>query len=33
MGISPKTLDDKLSFKGRIDRDEWIKQANEFMKG
>jgi large subunit ribosomal protein L21 len=26
-------MDDKLSFKGRIDRDEWIKQANEFMKG
>lgn len=26
-------MDDKLSFKGRIDRDEWIKQAEEFMKG
>ena len=26
-------MDDKLSFKGRIDRDEWIKQAQEFMKG
>lgn len=26
-------MDDKLSFKGRIDRDEWIKQSQEFMKG
>lgn len=23
-------MDDQLSFKGRIDRDEWIKQATEF---
>ena len=23
-------MDDKLSFKGRIERDEWIKQAKEF---
>jgi len=26
-------IDEKLSFKGRIDRDEWIKQAKELMKG
>ncbi len=26
-------MDDKLNFKGRIDRDEWIKQAAEFSKG
>ncbi len=25
-------MDDKLSFKGRIERDEWIKQAAEFAK-
>ena len=23
-------MDDKLSFKGRIERDDWIKQAGEF---
>ena len=23
-------MDDKLSFKGRIERDDWIKQATEF---
>lgn len=26
-------MDDKLSFKGRIERDDWIAQAKEFMKG
>ncbi|MEM9212068.1 MAG: hypothetical protein AAGA63_11350 [Pseudomonadota bacterium] len=26
-------VDDKLSFKGRIDRDEWIKQAKVLAKG
>ena len=26
-------MDDKLNFKGRIDRDEWLKQAAEFAKG
>jgi len=26
-------MDDQLSFKGRIERDEWIKQASEFAKG
>lgn len=26
-------MDDQLSFKGRIERDEWIKQASELMKG
>lgn len=26
-------MDDQLSFKGRIERDEWLKQAAEFMKG
>ncbi len=26
-------VDDFLSFKGRIERDEWIKQATEFAKG
>ena len=25
-------MDDKLSFKGRIERDEWIKQAKDFAK-
>ncbi len=25
-------MDDKLNFKGRIDRDDWINQAKEFMK-
>ena len=26
-------VDDELNFKGRIDRDEWVKQAKEFLKG
>ena len=26
-------MDEKLSFKGRIDRDEWLKQAKELAKG
>lgn len=26
-------MDDKLSFKGRIERDDWIGQAKELMKG
>lgn len=26
-------MDDKLNFKGRIDRDNWIEQAKEFSKG
>jgi NADH-quinone oxidoreductase subunit E len=26
-------LDDALSFKGRIDRDQWIKQAKALAKG
>ena len=26
-------IDDELNFKGRIERDEWVKQANEFLKG
>ena len=26
-------MDDKLNFKGRIDRDEWLKQAAEFAEG
>ncbi|MCL4164385.1 UNVERIFIED_CONTAM: hypothetical protein GTU68_050872 [Idotea baltica] len=26
-------IDGELNFKGRIDRDEWIKQAKEFLKG
>jgi large subunit ribosomal protein L21 len=26
-------MDDQLSFKGRIERDEWLKQAAELMKG
>lgn len=26
-------FDDKLNFKGRIERDDWIAQAKEFMKG
>jgi large subunit ribosomal protein L21 len=26
-------MDDKLNFKGRIDRDEWLKQASELAKG
>ena len=26
-------VDDRLSFKGRIERDEWLKQAAELMKG
>ena len=26
-------VDDMLNFKGRIDRDEWIKQAKVFMRG
>ena len=26
-------LDEKLNFKGRIERDGWIAQATEFMKG
>jgi len=25
-------MDEKLNFKGRIDRDEWLKQAAEFAK-
>jgi NADH-quinone oxidoreductase subunit E len=28
-----KTVDDKLSFKGRIERDEWVKQAKILAKG
>jgi large subunit ribosomal protein L21 len=28
-----KEFDDKLNFKGRIERDDWIAQAKEFMKG
>jgi large subunit ribosomal protein L21 len=27
------SMDDVLNFKGRIDRDEWLKQAAEFAKG
>lgn len=27
------TVDDKLSFKGRIERDEWVKQAKVLAKG
>jgi len=27
------TVDDKLSFKGRIERDEWVKQAKILAKG
>ncbi|MEL7180915.1 MAG: helix-hairpin-helix domain-containing protein, partial [Pseudomonadota bacterium] len=26
-------MDEKLNFKGRIDRDEWLKQAAELAKG
>jgi len=26
-------VDEELNFKGRIERDEWVKQANEFLKG
>lgn len=26
-------MDEKLSFKGRIDRDDWLKQASELAKG
>lgn len=26
-------IDEELNFKGRIERDEWVKQANEFLKG
>ena len=26
-------IDEELNFKGRIERDEWIKQANEFLQG
>ena len=26
-------IDGELNFKGRIDRDEWVKQAKEFLKG
>jgi large subunit ribosomal protein L21 len=26
-------LDERLNFKGRIERDSWIAQATEFMKG
>lgn len=26
-------IDEELNFKGRIERDEWIKQANEFLAG
>lgn len=26
-------MDDQLSFKGRIERDDWVAQAKEFMKG
>ena len=26
-------IDEKLNFKGRIDRDEWVKQAKELAKG
>jgi large subunit ribosomal protein L21 len=26
-------MDEKLSFKGRIDRDNWLEQATEFAKG
>jgi len=26
-------VDDRLSFKGRIERDEWLKQAAELAKG
>ncbi|MBX2850058.1 MAG: 50S ribosomal protein L21 [Acidiferrobacterales bacterium] len=26
-------IDGELNFKGRIDRDEWVKQATEFLKG
>jgi len=26
-------FDDKLNFKGRIERDDWIAQAKQFMKG
>ena len=25
--------DEELNFKGRIERDEWVKQAKEFLKG
>ena len=24
-------IDDELNFKGRIERDEWLKQAKEFL--
>jgi large subunit ribosomal protein L21 len=26
-------IDEELNFKGRIERDEWVKQANEFLAG
>ena len=26
-------IDNELNFKGRIERDEWVKQAKEFLKG
>ncbi len=26
-------IDEELNFKGRIERDEWVKQAKEFLKG
>ncbi len=26
-------IDEKLNFKGRIERDDWIKQAKELAKG
>ncbi|MCW1950683.1 MAG: helix-hairpin-helix domain-containing protein, partial [Octadecabacter sp.] len=26
-------MDEKLNFKGRIDRDDWLQQAKEFAKG
>jgi len=26
-------VDEELNFKGRIERDEWVKQAKEFLKG
>lgn len=26
-------IDEELNFKGRIDRDEWVKQAKEFLEG
>jgi len=26
-------IDGELNFKGRIERDEWVKQAKEFLEG